>query len=76
MSNLVVVNDDNVITMSISNPPKINAIVSKGPGPQGSPGPDGEDGTAAVLAHIADETPHSVYDEGPSFTLLYENAKV
>lgn len=31
---------------------------------------------ALILAHIADLTPHSVYDDGPSLALLYENAKV
>lgn len=31
----------------------------------------------ALLAdHVASETPHPVYDDGPSLTLLYENAKV
>jgi len=27
----------------------------------------------ALLAHIADETPHPAYDDLPSFTLLFEN---
>ena len=27
-------------------------------------------------SHINDPTPHPAYDEGPSLTLLYENAKV
>lgn len=31
---------------------------------------------AALLAHINSLTPHTVYDDGPSLTLLYENAKV
>lgn len=26
--------------------------------------------------HVNSDTPHPVYDDGPSFTLLYENAKV
>lgn len=26
--------------------------------------------------HVDDLTPHPVYDDGPSLTLLYENAKV
>lgn len=30
----------------------------------------------AVLAHINDALPHPVYDDGPSLSLLYENAKV
>lgn len=29
-----------------------------------------------LLAHINSLTPHPVYDDGPSLTLLYENAKV
>lgn len=43
----------------------------------GEPLPDdGGASNVAVAAHIADETPHPVYDEGPSLLLLYENAKV
>lgn len=30
----------------------------------------------ALAAHVSSETPHPVYDEGPSLVLLYENAKV
>lgn len=29
-----------------------------------------------LTAHIDSDTPHPVYDDGPSFLLLYENAKV
>ena len=29
-----------------------------------------------LSAHIDSETPHPIYDEGPSLVLLYENAKV
>lgn len=38
----------------------------------------GQEGSSdlAVLAHINDETPHPVYDDGPSLMLLYQNAKV
>mgnify|MGYP003406485997 CR=1 len=32
--------------------------------------------SAELDDHIADLTPHAVYDDGPSLTLLYENAKV
>ena len=37
-----------------------------------------DDGTAQALitAHINSLTPHSVYDDGPSLLLLYQNAKV
>jgi hypothetical protein len=31
---------------------------------------------SALAAHIADLTPHPVYDDGPSLFLLYQNAKV
>jgi hypothetical protein len=30
----------------------------------------------AILQHIESELPHPVYDDGPSFVLFYENAKV
>ena len=31
---------------------------------------------AELLEHIASELPHPIYDDGPSLTLLYANAKV
>lgn len=31
---------------------------------------------SVLNAHVNSETPHPVYDEGPSLLLLYENAKV
>lgn len=37
---------------------------------------DGGAAQAALTAHIASLTPHPAYDDGPSFLLLYENAKV
>lgn len=33
-------------------------------------------GQQSLTAHINSETPHPVYDDGPSLLLLYENAKV
>jgi hypothetical protein len=42
-------------------------------GPKGDPG---DDTTELLLEHINAETPHPVYDDGPSLALLYENAKV
>lgn len=46
-------------------------------GPEGPTGPAGPDTLAALTEHIDDESPHPAYDEnGPTFTLLYENAKV
>lgn len=48
------------------------------PGPQGIQGPEGPPGSGENLlpAHIISELPHPVYDDGASFLLLYENAKV
>lgn len=47
---------------------------------QGSYVPTDDDGEPItdeqLLSHIDDLTPHPVYDDGPSLTLLYENAKV
>jgi hypothetical protein len=37
---------------------------------------DGGAAMAALNAHITSLTPHSAYDDGPSLTLLYQNAKV
>lgn len=34
------------------------------------------EGGTALTNHVNSETPHPVYDDGPSLTLLYENAKV
>lgn len=31
---------------------------------------------SAIEDHINSETPHAVYDDGPSFVLLYQNGKV
>lgn len=47
----------------------------------GPPGPQGETGSEGPMndelpAHIDSELPHPVYDDGASFTLLYDNAKV
>ena len=33
-------------------------------------------GGATLVEHIDSDLPHPVYDDGPSLTLLYENAKV
>ena len=33
-------------------------------------------GAVSLTTHINSNTPHPVYDDGPSLTLLYENAKV
>jgi hypothetical protein len=51
------------------------------PGTDGVDGVDGIDGDGSGFAivldeHVVDTSPHPVYDDGPSFSLLYENAKV
>lgn len=33
-------------------------------------------GVAALQSHIDSLLPHPIYDDGPSLTILYENAKV
>lgn len=47
-----------------------------GPGAPGPPGSGAEEAQAALDAHLADETPHPVYDDQPlhSFELIFENA--
>lgn len=40
------------------------------------PGMDDATAMELIVAHLSDPTPHSVYDDGPSLVLLYENAKV
>lgn len=39
-------------------------------------GGGGEVSTAQLQAHIDSESPHTVYDDGTSFELRYQNAKV
>lgn len=62
--------------------PEIEVIVSEVGlvGPRGIDGTNGIDAVeaveAAVTAHISSTSPHPIYDDGPSFILLYQNAKV
>lgn len=42
----------------------------------GGGGGGGDVTTAELQAHVEDEIPHPVYDDGTSFFLRYENAKV
>lgn len=37
---------------------------------------DQEDALTALVDHENSLTPHPVYDDGPTLTILYENAKV
>lgn len=54
------------------------------PGPKGDKGDKGDEGDVgpqgpmdpSLPAHVLAELPHPVYDDGASFVLLYENAKV
>lgn len=48
-------------------------------GQQGIPGPRGQDGDGSqgdLDSHVYSDTPHPAYDDGVSFLLLYQNAKV
>jgi hypothetical protein len=40
------------------------------------PGTDDATAIGLITSHLADTTPHPVYDDGPSLVLVYENAKV
>lgn len=63
-----------VVVVGNADPAQVVVLAASNiAGPQGPPGVDG---TAAVLEHIDSELPHPVYDDGPSLTLIYENAKV
>lgn len=42
----------------------------------GDPGPEDPEDPTLLTEHVNSETPHPVYDDGPSLTLLYANAKV
>jgi len=44
------------------------------PGPQGPPGDGSAVVDAAIAAHVADTTPHPVYDDNiPDLSLIFEN---
>lgn len=63
-----------VISVGSQDPAQVVILAaSMVAGPQGPAGPDTG---AALLEHINSETPHPVYDDGPSLALIYENAKV
>lgn len=81
---IIVVIEDHTIVIPVTveaPPPTVSVTVSEvglvGPGgPQGPQGLPGESADALLIEHINAATPHTAYDDGPSFALLYENAKV
>lgn len=69
------------IEVTVEAPPVISVEVSEvglvgPPGPDGPPGPPGASAGALLDEHVNDDLPHPAYDDGPSFELLYQNAKV
>lgn len=73
---------DVVVVVEPPLPPVVVQVSDVGlPGPAGRDGRDGIDGqdgsdmSYLVAEHIESQTPHPVYDDGPSFLLLYQNAK-
>lgn len=54
----------------------INAAINAAIAATLGSGSGGEAPPADLAAHISDPTPHSVYDDGPSLALKYQNAKV
>jgi hypothetical protein len=63
-----------IVVVGEANPAQVVVLAASNiAGPQGPPGADGTD---AVLEHIDSPTPHPAYDDAPSLTLIYENAKV
>jgi hypothetical protein len=51
-------------------PNEADLEIPDGPAPAPPP-PEG-----SMDEHVEDESPHPIYDDGPSLALLYENAKV
>lgn len=87
---IVVVLEDSspdIVVVVDEEPPEVDMEVTvletglvgpRGPeGPEGPIGPSGLAGTTIALqGHVDSPLPHPVYDDGPSFLLLYQNAKV
>lgn len=67
------------ITLDIHIEP-VNMVISlvENIGPPGVKGDQGETGPVdpSLADHVISELPHPIYDDGASFVLLYENAKV
>lgn len=66
------------INFSEPPPPEINVVLSEVGlvGPRGPEGPPGEVSLEMLSSHVESQNPHPAYDDGPSFLLLYQNAKV
>lgn len=67
-------NDTPVVIAYAGRPPLAGAevvVVNDTP-----PGGEGGDGGLALSNHIGDNTPHPVYDDMPSLTLLFNNGLV
>lgn len=87
---IVVVVEDHVTTVSVSieETPEISVSIEETPaisvslselgltGPRGAEGPPGDSSGPLLDEHVNAAMPHPAYDDGPSFALLYENAKV
>lgn len=64
------------VVVELEERPEVVIALVSNMGPPGPKGETGDEGPDLLPEHIASELPHPVYDEGPSLTLLYENAKV
>ena len=80
---MIIFQGDVAVTATIPQfvtPPDGPVIIVPVAGPPGPVGPKGVAGIAGtdafIQSHVESEAPHPAYDDGPSFVLLYENAKV
>lgn len=63
-----------IVVIGASDPARVVVLAaSTVAGPQG---PAGVDTANLMLEHVNAAEPHPVYDDGPSLSLIYENAKV
>lgn len=69
---LVTVDDPITVETEIEMDVDLKVVVA---GNMGPPGPKGDPDTS-LSDHIISESPHPVYDDGPSLDILYQNAKV
>lgn len=78
---IVVVDEEQPINVTVETvAPSETVVEIQDVGLVGPPGPQGLPGDVAgeieLDAHVNSLTPHPVYDDGPSLSLLYENVKV